>query len=40
VEDFNIMEIPANYLIDTDGRVLAVNLEGEELLERLEEIFQ
>jgi len=40
VEDFNIMEIPANYLIDTDGRVLAVNLEGEELFKKLEGLFQ
>jgi peroxiredoxin len=40
VEDFNIVEVPSNYLIDKDGRILEVNLEGEELLKKLEELFQ
>ena len=40
VEDYNLEAIPANYLLDKEGKVLAINLEGDDLLKKLEELFQ
>jgi len=39
VKRFGLSEIPANYLIDREGRVIAVNLRGPMLLKKLEELF-
>lgn len=36
---YNIESIPANYLLDKDGKVLAKNLRGERLEQKLAEIF-
>lgn len=38
VKRFGLTEIPYNYLIDRDGRVIAINLRGEMLREKLEEL--
>lgn len=38
-QEFGIFQIPMNYLIDKDGLVIAQNLRGEALDEKLEEIF-
>ena len=39
VKRFGLSEIPANYLIDREGRVIAVNLRGPMLSKKLEELF-
>jgi peroxiredoxin len=39
VKRFGLSEIPANYLIDREGRVIAANLRGPMLLKKLEELF-
>lgn len=39
VKRFGLSEIPANFLIDREGRVIAVNLRGPMLLKKLEELF-
>jgi thiol-disulfide isomerase/thioredoxin len=36
---YGIESIPTNYLLDRDGKVIASNLRGEALNEKLEEIF-
>lgn len=36
---YNIEQIPTNYLLDREGRIIASNLRGQELLNRLEQIF-
>ena len=36
---YGVQSIPATYLIGRDGKVLAMNLRGEELLARLEKLF-
>lgn len=36
---FKIKSVPANFLIDKDGVVIAKNLKGEELAKKLAEIF-
>lgn len=38
VKSFGLTEIPASFLIDREGRVLAVNLRGEDLQKKLEEL--
>lgn len=38
VGDYNITGVPANYLIDGNGTILAMNLRGEELDKKLEEL--
>ncbi|PSL46195.1 peroxiredoxin [Chitinophaga niastensis] len=38
-QEYNIRAVPSNFLIDKDGKILAVNLRGEELSKKLEEIF-
>jgi len=38
VKRFGLTEIPANFLIDGEGRVLAVNLRGEDLRKKLGEL--
>jgi hypothetical protein len=35
---YGIRAIPQNYLIDPNGKIIAKNLHGEELMKRLEEI--
>lgn len=37
---YGIESIPANYLLDSDGRIIASNLRGEALTQKLEEIFE
>ncbi|MBN1388419.1 MAG: AhpC/TSA family protein [Bacteroidales bacterium] len=37
---YGIESIPANYLLDTDGRIMATNLRGEDLTRKLSEIFE
>jgi peroxiredoxin len=39
VKRFGLTEIPYNYLIDRDGRVIAVNLRGDTLRKKLGELF-
>ncbi len=39
VKRFGITEIPANYLIDGEGRVIDINLRGPMLQKKLEELF-
>jgi peroxiredoxin len=39
VKRFGLTEIPCNYLIDRDGRVIAINLRGEMLQKKLVELF-
>ena len=38
VKMFGLTEIPASYLIDREGRVVAVNLRGDDLRKKLEEL--
>jgi len=40
VSQYRLQSIPANYLLDKDGRIIAVNLRGEALERKLAEIFQ
>ncbi len=35
---YNIQSIPANYLLDKEGYIIAVNLRGDQLLEKLSEV--
>ena len=37
---YGLESIPANYLLDTDGRIMASNLRGEALTKKLAEIFE
>ncbi|HOK26546.1 MAG TPA: TlpA disulfide reductase family protein [Bacteroidales bacterium] len=37
---YHIEQIPNNYLLDRDGKIIAVNLRGEDLQSKLAEIFQ
>ena len=39
VKRFGLTEIPANYLIDRDGKVIGINLRGATLQKKLEELF-
>jgi len=39
VKTYNVKGIPATYLIDPDGKIIAKNLRGESLERKLEEIF-
>jgi len=36
---YNVRSIPANFLLDPEGKIIAVNLRGQQLLNKLEEIF-
>jgi peroxiredoxin len=36
---YGINSIPANYLLDRDGRIIASNLRGEQLIQKLAEVF-
>ncbi len=38
VKQFGLSEIPASFLIDREGRVIAVNLRGDDLRKKLEEV--
>lgn len=38
VKQFGLTEIPASFLIGRDGRVIAVNLRGDDLMKKLEEV--
>jgi peroxiredoxin len=40
VSQFNIRSIPYNMLLDRDGKVIASNLRGEELVKKLEEVIK
>lgn len=39
VNRFGLEEIPANFLLDREGRVIAVDLRGDDLQKKLEELF-
>lgn len=39
VKRFGLTEIPSSFLLDREGRVLAVNLRGDDLQKKLEELF-
>jgi thiol-disulfide isomerase/thioredoxin len=39
VKKFGLTEIPANFLVDRDGRVIGINLRGEMLRKKLEVLF-
>jgi peroxiredoxin len=36
---YDVKSIPANYLLDRDGRIIATNLRGEQLIKKLAEVF-
>ncbi|MFO8235356.1 MAG: TlpA disulfide reductase family protein [Bacteroidales bacterium] len=38
-KEYGVMAIPANFLIDEEGRIVAKDLRGEELTDKLEEIY-
>ncbi|NLR80716.1 TlpA family protein disulfide reductase [Chitinophaga eiseniae] len=38
-KEYNIRAVPSNFLIDKEGKIVAVNLRGEELTSKLEQIF-
>jgi peroxiredoxin len=38
-KEYNIRAVPSNFLIDKEGKIVAVNLRGEELTRTLEDIF-
>ena len=38
VKQFGLTEIPDSFLIDREGRVIAVNLRGDDLQKKLEEV--
>lgn len=38
-KEYNIRAVPSNFLIDKEGKIVAVDLRGEELTQRLAEIF-
>ncbi|MBO7299874.1 MAG: AhpC/TSA family protein [Tidjanibacter sp.] len=40
VQDYSVNSIPANFLIDGEGKIVAKNLRGEALVETLTELFQ
>lgn len=40
VKDYSVNSIPANFLIDGEGNIIAKNLRGEALVEKLVELFQ
>ena len=40
VEDYSVNSIPANFLIDSKGKIVAKSLRGESLIETLTELFQ
>jgi hypothetical protein len=37
---FGVTSIPANILVDPQGRIVALDLRGSSLVEKLEEIYQ
>ena len=37
---YKIESIPSNFLLDREGRIIAVNLRGEALLSKLSELFK
>lgn len=39
VKQFNLSSIPANFLIDREGKVIGINLQGGELQKKLAEVF-
>jgi len=39
VKEFNLGTIPSNFLLDRDGKVIGINLQGEELQKKLAEVF-
>lgn len=39
VDEFKLEAIPANFLLDREGKVIAINLRGDELENKLKEIF-
>ena len=38
-KEYNIRAVPSNFLIDKEGKIVAVDLRGEELTQKLQEIF-
>lgn len=39
IQAYNVRKIPSSYLLDEEGRVIAVDLRGRNLLNKLDEIF-
>ena len=37
---YGIQAIPQNFLLDKEGRIVAMNIKGEELLKKLEEVIR
>jgi peroxiredoxin len=37
-KQYGVMSIPANFLLDTEGKIIASNLRGEDLMKKLEEV--
>ena len=37
---YGVMSIPSNFLINAEGKIVAKNLRGEELAEKLKEIYE
>ncbi|MBV8255981.1 MAG: TlpA family protein disulfide reductase [Chitinophaga sp.] len=38
-KEYNIRAVPSNFLIDKEGKIIGVNLRGDELTQKLQEIF-
>lgn len=38
-QSYNVRSIPANFLLDPEGKIISVNLRGEQLIKKLEEVF-
>ena len=39
-KEYSVNSIPANFLIDSEGKIIAKDLRGEALIEKLVELFQ
>jgi hypothetical protein len=40
IETLGFKSIPQNYLLDREGKVIAINIYGEELVKKLEELIK
>ncbi|NJL15260.1 MAG: hypothetical protein HC913_21135 [Microscillaceae bacterium] len=38
LEEYSLQSIPSNFLISPEGKIIAINLRGEALLKKLEEL--
>ena len=40
IETLGIKSIPQNYLLGRDGKIIAINLDGDELISKLKELIE